>query len=613
MSGFIFISGRRDALSVAEKAVDCLKLPSTCNVSTKETISLNKATAFSSYWKTNIPLQRQAVTLDQNYTIIIDGEIYSDDGLHKNVHHHLLELFKKGQHEEIVSLNGSFIIAIYNNIQNEINLYADRLGTRSTYFAQVNGGFTVASKLQAILCDDRIKPMLSSNSYIELFSHQRTFNNNTVYKTISTLEGGDHAVISPHKKVIHQRNKLRWSPTSLSKEEISEQIASTMIKAVHRRIASPGKKALFMSGGLDSRAILSASVKAGNTLPCLSLAPWENDEIKLARRVSQQAKTIFKFKPIRIEELTANLKTYTLATDGLFPGPGNLYSAYQDISKECDIIFSGHALDVLFRGILLPKHYARLGRSKTALPILDNSPCCNSIDVFSRTKVQIPQHSRALAIKNSVKKRWNDHLQATAEAVEKRIDTGEEHANVFDALALHSLCRYNTNSDYYSMAPHMEFRNLAHDAELLDVYLSMPAAWRVGKSTMVNAMTLLSPALMALPDANTMLRADMGPYHQIAFTYLRAAARKLHLIADPRRIGMGLNTGGSWMSWSQFFRKTNEGQLLMSRIADLESYMGLGLFDADGLRKIIKQHQEGDVDHTKFIMQSLSTIEWITR
>ncbi|WP_343564175.1 asparagine synthase-related protein [Kiloniella sp. b19] len=605
MQGLFLISGTADAHRTVQSSLS--RMSASEQLSFPVRTNERKSAAFGVI---NADTQTHLPPLQDRFSVLVDGEIYDETGLKADLAAYILKLHLQKRHTDICSLNGSFAICLYDHEENTAHLYSDRLGTRTLYAVSFKNGFAVSSRVNAFPTEIASQLVMDEEGIMELFTNSKPFGNRTIWKGISKLSGGDYLQISTDRLLVQKTRPLCWSTTSLSQEQMSEAIAEAVNRAARRRLNAPGRARLFMSGGLDSRTVLAATRNAGKILPCLSVGMQENDEIRLAEKVSNQAGAGFHFHRTDIDQLVGSMSAYSKATDCLFPGPSNLFGTYRDISETTDWVFSGHGLDVLFRGILLPKRSLKLGRSVTALPSLGNIEGTTPADVLFSAKTQIPGYSRSLFVQPSRQPKWEEYIRERSHSLCHSFELNGRLENAYDAIALESLCHYTTNSDYYAMSPHMDFRNISHDSELLDLYLSMPPEWRIGKSVMIRAMQKLAPDLMELPDANTMYRAAASPWSHIGYSYYRAAMRKIRLQSDPRRNGDGLDTGGSWMSWSNFFRRTEKGKAFLAVLPELENATGLGLFHASGLEKIAEEHTSGRRDHTKFIMQALTVLQW---
>ncbi|MDJ0893573.1 MAG: hypothetical protein QNJ92_00410, partial [Alphaproteobacteria bacterium] len=89
-------------------------------------------------------------------TVLFDGEIFDEQGPLARPEDRIAELYRTERLDRVAWLNGSFAAAIIDRNKDRVVLASDRLGSRPLFVWQNGKGFGVASRLDALLADDRV-------------------------------------------------------------------------------------------------------------------------------------------------------------------------------------------------------------------------------------------------------------------------------------------------------------------------------------------------------------------------------------------------------------------------------------------------------------------------
>ena len=150
----------------------------------------------------------------------------------------------------------------------------------------------------------------------------------------------------------------------------------------------------------------------------------------------------------------------------------------------------------------------------------------------------------------------------------------------------------------------------AFDAEVFDLYLRMPPAWRCSGRMVQLALGELSPAAARLPNANTHFRADLAPRIETLGLIARGALRRLGVLARPRT-PTPMHSAGSWQDIAALYREDPGHRGRFAEIRGRLDALCFGLLDADGLAACIDAHLDGRAKHTKLLRQLLTHDAWV--
>lgn len=176
----------------------------------------------------------------------------------------ILELLKKQGTSALSNMHGMFAFAYWNPDKAELLLARDRMGKKPLYYSSTSGYMCFSSEIKALLT----LPWMHATPDEEALYHFLTFNQLpppfTLFKGIRKLAPGHYLKIS---KTSSEEVKF-WeiSPedlTDLSGEEIADHIYDTLRASVDKRMVSDVPVGAFLSGGVDSSAVVALMSNMG--------------------------------------------------------------------------------------------------------------------------------------------------------------------------------------------------------------------------------------------------------------------------------------------------------------------------------------------------------------
>jgi asparagine synthase (glutamine-hydrolysing) len=604
MSGICLVGGVEEAVKRAELMVQQMAL---CGQEA-HVLSLSHELAVGMAFHGRLASERSLSDGSDGITVLIDGEVFDDNGLVNDPAGMIGQAYRESKLERLAYWNGSFATIIIDVPKGRVILAGDRLGTKSLFYWHSGDHLSVASRMHALLSDDRVPCRLSRQGLVELLSFQRTVGEHTQYADVSGLTGSTIITIEGGKLSKTQTRRLSWRSPDFSEQEGAVRLADGVKRAVSRRVADRTRHGLLLSGGLDSRWVLAAARSANRSIASVTVGTHENFEITVARSVANRAQSPFHLylnPPAGIEKA---FDAATLASDGLFSAPVNLFGRLPDIAHDHDVLLSGHGLDYTLRGYYLPCVMVRVAGSVTRLPrlrpISDGSPETVSASLRVGIKPSALESILRPEIRTELAAR---RISAMATAIHAA--DVENPYDAWDAFLLTTQGRHYAYSDFVAMESVIRHRTIAFDPEVFDLYLSMPPEWRASGRMAHQAMMLMGDDLMALPDANTGVVAHHSFWWQIACVLGRASLRRLGLMqrfrdADP------MLTGGSWVNHAELFRRDPAFVGRLQGLGKNSALLDSGMFHADGLINIVDRHLDGHENHVKLLLQLLTLASW---
>lgn len=255
--------------------------------------------------------------------------------------------------------NGMFAIAIWDEGRQQIVLFRDRLGIKPLFYSTSYGEFRFASELKAL----KDKSTRRHDISIALIDKYLTFGyvpgQNTLIDGIHRLLPGHHLVFRTSDSQI--TTTRYWDmPTGPEAdqglEHYVEQGKALLDSAVDFRLRSDVPLGAFLSGGLDSSAIVGlAASKMSGQMKTYSVAydfGQGFDETPYARIVADKFSTDHNELFVEPEEFHSFIPNYVqLMDEPVTESSGiSLYFLAKLASGDITVVLSGEGSDEIFAG-----------------------------------------------------------------------------------------------------------------------------------------------------------------------------------------------------------------------------------------------------------------------
>ncbi len=211
-----------------------------------------------------------------NYVLIYNGEIYNHQEIRSKLNgkysfqshsdtETLLYAYIEYGREVLTQLNGIFAFAIYDKIKKELFIARDPFGVKPLYYYASKELFWFSSEIKSII-PLSITPQIDSQALVNYLSFLYSPGEKTPFQKVLKLLPG-HAmtvpVESPEGFVITKYYKIPFEGKRSAKteQELIAELEQKLITAVERQLLSDVPMGFFLSGGLDSSAIVALAKK----------------------------------------------------------------------------------------------------------------------------------------------------------------------------------------------------------------------------------------------------------------------------------------------------------------------------------------------------------------
>lgn len=195
----------------------------------------------------------------------------------------ILNLYLRDGWSAIGRLNGIFAFALWDARSSELLLVRDAHGVKPLYYSHTARGVVFASELKALVRVPGLDRSLDVAALTHYVAYLYTPGEGTMLRGVRKLPPGGALIVARDGRVA-----LRSScgapcaePNPLSDCEAVTQTRLLLDQAVRRQMVADVPVGAFLSGGLDSSAIVhyARQYAAGGRLQCFTIAP-RSDEIR---------------------------------------------------------------------------------------------------------------------------------------------------------------------------------------------------------------------------------------------------------------------------------------------------------------------------------------------
>lgn len=211
------------------------------------------------------------------YVLVYNGELYNHPELRAELEKRghvfrsshsdtetVLHAYMEWGEEAPARFNGMFALAIWDKARRRLFLARDRFGEKPLFWAAHKDGFAFASEVQALFHWPLFSGRLHAANVQRYLAWGYCTADRTIFEGVHSLPAG--SCLTLHLGT-GQRDIRRYWRFALEPDEaisdadeprLVEELRALLVQAVQRRLASDVPLGVFLSGGVDSSAVLAA-------------------------------------------------------------------------------------------------------------------------------------------------------------------------------------------------------------------------------------------------------------------------------------------------------------------------------------------------------------------
>jgi len=160
---------------------------------------------------------------------------------------------------------GMFAFALWDRNRQTLFLVRDRLGIKPLYYAELDNGYLIfASELKALLVNANLNRDIDNQALEDYFAFGYVPEPKTIFRQARKLLPGHTLCIKPNHPVPQSREywDVPFTPVSYGSEaDIQAQLIDRLKDAVNIRMIADVPLGAFLSGGVDSSAVVALMAK----------------------------------------------------------------------------------------------------------------------------------------------------------------------------------------------------------------------------------------------------------------------------------------------------------------------------------------------------------------
>ena len=428
-------------------------------------------------------------------------------------------------------LKGTFCAAIVDDLAGATVLVTDRLGSYPIYWFHTDDRIVFASELRAVL-RDHPRPALNAAAVADFLKFGFPMGDKTLAAGVDMVPTASTLTYCARTGAVHIEAYATvaelFGQSDLGHEAYLDDVRSACAQSMDRAVRGTHHFGLSLSGGLDTRVILSAMDKRGCSEGTATFTLGGRgcaDEV-IGYQLAKMARTNHQFVALDdhyLDDLLPTVSEMVSLTDGMYLSHGftEMLALQGFEGSDCAVLLRGHA--------------GELAKASTAWPLHtdDRTRAMSTTDEFVPYMLDRLTHvSRGDAAREVFTDPWIEALNGASAA------TSLQQSVAGVPLSPTDLCSYIYLKEYHRRVtvPSLEiFRNVAEvrlplaDVDFLTAVLQGPSRWRDGVAIHQALIQASGPHYLRVRNPNTGAPAGAGPMQEFVLDKLNSVLRRLNV------------------------------------------------------------------------------------
>jgi asparagine synthase (glutamine-hydrolysing) len=308
---------------------------------------------------------------DRTVSVVFNGEIYNFEEIRRRLIARGHSFRTNSDTETIVHayeewggacvdmFRGMFAFAVRDERRDLLFLARDRFGKKPLFYAEYDGQIVFASEIKAILADPGFERRIDDEALASYFMLSYIPAPLTIFAGIRKLPPGHTLTISRERISEERYWDLVFNPDRTRTEaQVREELLARLDEAVRLRLISDVPLGAFLSGGIDSSAVVAFMAKASGGVPVrtftIGFAGEDGgaaDERRYARMVADRYLTDHREYEVR-PDVTGVIESIVRSFDEPFADDSMIpsYFVCKTAREQVTVALSGLGGDEAFLG-----------------------------------------------------------------------------------------------------------------------------------------------------------------------------------------------------------------------------------------------------------------------
>ncbi len=441
------------------------------------------------------------------YQMVFNGELFNFQEVKATITDHaytttgdtevLIEAFARRGVDCVKQFKGMFAFAIWDTVEKALYLVRDRMGVKPLYYYADDTCIVFASEIRSILASGIVPRKLNTNAVANYLKYQSVSPPDSIIEGIHELPAAHSMKIAAGtKQITCYWDILSAKPvTEADPGIIKKNILELLQKSVSQRLISDVPIGAFLSGGIDSSAVVALMSQASASRPVTFNISFEEkafDESGYADIIAKKFNTdhhkITLQPRVMLDELTNALDAIDTPTgDGI-----NTYVVSKAVKNAgLTVALSGVGGDELFAGYPFFKKYHQLNKQsglwnssagirKLVAGFAGNSKWNDVLRTANADIASVYPVLRQIVSSREINELTN--LNNRRDVIVDLLQSKSNELRKFPAFSQVSIAEYFgytqqtllKDTDQMSMASSLEVREPFFDHELIEYVLGIP-------------------------------------------------------------------------------------------------------------------------------------------
>ncbi|HED39461.1 MAG TPA: amidotransferase 1, exosortase A system-associated [Chromatiales bacterium] len=546
---------------------------------------------------------------DHSVVVVYNGEIYNHSELGRELvacghsfRTHcdtevIVHAWEEWGEDCVQKFRGMFAFVLWDRNKQVLFMARDRLGIKPLYYAELDTGEIIfSSELKALMIHPRLPRQLSPHSVEDYFAFGYVPDPKTIFHGVAKLSPGHTLTICKGEGL--PEPKKYWDiqfdkELTLSEESAADELLDRLREAVRIRMVAEVPLGAFLSGGVDSSAVVSMMAPLSdepiNTCS-ISFGNPKFDESIYAERVASLYNTNHQVMAVDPDDYDlidhlAMLYDEPFADSSAIP----TYRVCEMAKQQVTVALSGDGGDEIFGGYLRYRWHMDSERLRSAIPQSIRRPIFSGLSRLLPRLAMIP---KVTALKETFESISRDGVDSYFQLISSVKDPLRKQ--LFSDSFRHELQGYRAVDVFYQHAENVPNVDALTLIQYLDLktYLPGDILTKVDRASMAASLEVRVPILdhklvewaFRLPRK---LKLRKGSGKHIFKQSLHS--RLPNDILYRRKMGFAVPLG-AWFRGP--LRNRVRDVLLNERMSDS------GFFNHNVILRLLDEHQSGGRDHS---------------
>ena len=253
--------------------------------------------------------KQPAISSDGNLICFFCGELSNSAELRKDLKMEeengnevpdsalILKFYGEKGESFLREIEGKFILSIWNKSNKQLLVANDLFGLYPLLYAHFKGRLIFSPEMKGILCDPEFRKVIDLTALADYMRFQTVLGERSFFEGITFLPGA--SVLRYNQRTDELRITPYWDFSEITEnragfEDVVDETGRLLKRALHRIFSGSLRPGLFLSGGLDSRALASLIDRKFYPLATISYGQKKSRDVVYAHHISRRLGFLFR-------------------------------------------------------------------------------------------------------------------------------------------------------------------------------------------------------------------------------------------------------------------------------------------------------------------------------